>query len=157
MTNPPIEEYLSAEQFFSGLSPEFITFLSGCATERQIESDQLLFRQRERASKFYLIRGGRISIEIPAIMGPTLKVQSLGTGRIVGWSWLIPPYKWNFQARAEVQSKLLEFDGDQVLARCEEEPKFGYEILKRFASLMSERLEAARQSMMDQWNPSGFG
>ena len=51
---------------------------------------------------------------------------------------------------------LLEFDGRAVLARCEQDSKFGYELLKRFAALMSERLEAARQKMMDEWNPPGF-
>ena len=83
-------------------------------------------------------------------------MQSLGAGQILGWSWLIPPYKWNFQARAEAQTALLAFDGDAVLARCEEESNFGYALLKRFASLMAERLGVARQRMMDQWNPPGF-
>lgn len=156
MTNLAIEEYLSTQEFFSGLSPEFIGFLARCASERQIEPGQILFRQGESAHHFYLIRNGSIAIEIPAITGPTLKVQSLGAGQILGWSWLIPPYKWNFQAGAEAQTALLAFDGDAVLARCEEEPNFGYTLLKRFASLMAERLGVARQRMMDQWNPPGF-
>jgi CRP-like cAMP-binding protein len=156
VTNPRLEEYLSTQAFFSGLSPEFIGFLARCASERQIEPGQVLFRQGERAHYFYLIRNGSIAIEIPAITGPTLTVQSLGAGQILGWSWLIPPYKWNFQARAEAPTTLLAFDGDAVLARCEEEPTFGYALLKRFASLMGERLEVARRSMMDQWNPPGF-
>jgi CRP-like cAMP-binding protein len=156
VTNPPIEEYLSAQQFFSGLNPESIKLLSGYASERQIDAGQVLFRQGERANKFYLIRSGSIAVEIPAIMGPALKVQSLGPGQVLGWSWLIPPYKWNFQASAEVKTKLLEFDGSQVLARCDADANFGYDVLKRFASLMSERLEAARQRLMEQWNPPGF-
>ena len=156
MTNPSIEAYLSTQGFFSGLSPEFIGFLARCASERQIEPGEVLFRQGERAHHFYLIRNGSIAIEIPAITGPTLTVQSLGAGQILGWSWLIPPYQWNFQARAEEPMALLAFDGDAVLARCEVEPKFGYTLLKRFASLMAERLGVARQSMMDQWNPPGF-
>ena len=156
MTNPLIEKYLSTHEFFSGLSPEFIGFLARCASEQQIEPGQVLFQQGERAHRFYLIRNGSISIEVPAITGPTLKVQSLGASQILGWSWLIPPYKWSFQAKAEAQTALFAFDGDAVLARCEEEPKFGYALLKRFASLMAERLGVARQRMMDQWNPPGF-
>lgn len=156
MAISPIEKILSAQQVFVGLSPAFIKFLAGCATERQIEANHVVFRPREHADKFYLIRSGQVAIEIPAIMGPALKVQSLGAGQILGWSWLISPYKWSFQARTEEPSTVLEFDGAKVLARCEEDPKFGYEILKRFASLMSERLDAARQSMMEQWNPPGF-
>ena len=156
MTDQPIEQHLSTQAFFAGLSPEFIGFLARCASVRRLEPDQVVFRQGERARHFYLIRNGSISVEIPAIMGPTLKVQSLGAGQILGWSWLIPPYQWNFQARAEEQAELFEFDSDAVLARCEAEPKFGYELLKRFASLMSERLEVARQKIMEQWNPPGF-
>jgi hypothetical protein len=53
-------------------------------------------------------------------------------------------------------SDLLEFDGRALLVRCEEDPEFGYALIKKFAALMSERLDAARQKMMDEWNPPGF-
>ena len=59
-------------------------------------------------------------------------------------------------ARAMQDSEVLEFDGSAILKRCEEDPKFGYELFKRFAALMSERLDAARQKLMDQWDPPGF-
>ena len=78
------------------------------------------------------------------------------SGDLLGWSWLIAPYRWHFQAIAEEDSKLLEFNGEVILAHCEEDPRFGYELLKRFAALMSERLEAARLKMMDQWFSAGF-
>lgn len=155
MTKRPIAECLSEQTFFSGLSTGLISFLAGCASGRQIKSGQVLFSLGERADRFYLILSGSIRVEIAAIMGPALKVQSLGSGQILGWSWLIPPHKWSFQARAEAQSNLLEFDGQKVLARCDEDPKVGYELLKRFASLMSERLEAPRQIMTSGGDVSG--
>lgn len=156
MTNPPLELYLSTHAFFAGLSPEFIGFLARCAREQPLQPGEVLFRQGERAHYFYLIQHGSIAIEIPAITGPTLQVQSLGAGQILGWSWLIPPYRWNFQSRAETSTTLLAFDGDAVRDRCEAEADFGYPLLKRFAALMAERLEVARQRLMDQWNPPGF-
>ncbi len=149
-------EYLSAHNFFSGLSEELVKFLAECISIREIKKGQVLFRQGERADKFYIVRKGQISIQIPAIMGPTLEIQTLGAEQVLGWSWLISPYQWSFQARAEEDSELLEFDGAIILARCEQEPQFGYELLKKFAELMSERLDAARQKMMDEWNPAGF-
>jgi CRP/FNR family cyclic AMP-dependent transcriptional regulator len=93
---------------------------------------------------------------VPALVGPLLELQVLGDNQMLGWSWLIPPYRWNFSARAVEDTELLEFDGQAILARCEKDPKFGYELLKRFTTLMSERLNAARLKMMDQWNPPGF-
>jgi CRP-like cAMP-binding protein len=156
VSNQSIAEYLSAHEFFSELSEDVLKFLCECASAREIKKGQILFRQGERADKFYVVRNGRISVQIPALMGPTLEIQALGKDQVLGWSWLISPYQWNFQAKAEEDSELLEFDGTAILARCEQEPKFGYELLKRFAALMSQRLDAARQKMMDQWNPVGF-
>jgi CRP-like cAMP-binding protein len=123
---------------------------------REIKKGQILFRQGEHADKFYIVRSGRISIQMPAIMGPTLEIQAVEEDQVLGWSWLISPYRWNFQTKAEEDSELLQFDGTAILARCEQEPKFGYELLKKFAGLMSVGLNAARQKMMNEWNPIGF-
>ena len=156
MSQQSIEDYLSEHAFFSGLDDSFVKFLSNSAAELQIKKGEVLFKQGTHADKFYLLRNGQVSVQVPALMGPSLEIQSLGEDQILGWSWLIPPYKWNFNARAVEDSELLEFDGAVILARCEEDPKFGYELFKRFAALMSERLDAARQKIMDQWNPPGF-
>lgn len=156
MNNQSIIEYLSAHEFFSEFSDNILNFLCECSSTHEIKKGEILFRQGEHADKFYVIRNGRISIQMPAIMGPTLEIQNLGKDQVLGWSWLISPYQWTFQAKAEEDSELLRFDGAAILARCEREPKFGYELLKRFAGLMSVRLDAARQKMMDEWNPAGF-
>jgi len=156
MSNQSTTEYLSAHEFFSEFSDDVLKILCECSSTREIKKGQILFRQGENADKFYVIRNGRISIQMPAIMGPTLEIQTLGKDQVLGWSWLISPYQWNFQTRAEEDSELLQFDGTALLARCEQEPKFGYELLKKFAGLMSVRLNAARQKMMDEWNPAGF-
>jgi len=156
MSKQSIEDYLSGHAFFSKMDSSYLKFLSDSVTELRIKKGDVLFKHGNRADKFYLLRNGQISIQVPALMGPTLEIQTLGEDQILGWSWLIPPYMWSFQARAMEDSDLLEFDGSAILARCEEDPNFGYELFKRFAALMSERLDAARQKMMDEWNPPGF-
>jgi len=156
MSNQLTAKCLSDHDFFSSFSESDLKFLCESANEKEVKKGTVLFRQGERAQNFYVVRNGRISVQIPAILGPTLEIQSLGKDQIMGWSWLISPYRWNFQTKAEEDSLLLEFDGKAILAHCEQDPKFGYELLKKFAALMSERLDAARQKMMDEWNPDGF-
>ena len=156
MSKREIEDYLSTHAFFSEMDKSFVEFLSDTVTELQINRGDVLFQQGKPADKFYLLRKGQVSVQVPALMGPTLDIQTLVEDQILGWSWLIPPYRWSFQARALEDSDLLEFDGSAILARCEEDSRFGYELFKRFAALMSERLDAARQKMMDEWNPPGF-
>jgi CRP-like cAMP-binding protein len=156
MSNLSTAEYLSAHEFFSEFSDDLLKFLNECSSTHEIKKGQILFRQGENADKFYVVRTGLISLQMPAIIGPALEIQTLDKDQVLGWSWLISPYKWNFQTKAEEDSELLQFDGVAILARCEQEPAFGYELLKKFAALMSVGLNVARQKMMEEWNPAGF-
>jgi CRP-like cAMP-binding protein len=153
---PSIAEYIANHDFFAALNDDYLKLLAEFATERQIASGKVLFQQGKPADKFFLVRKGKVSVQVPALVGPALELQVLGKDQVLGWSWLIPPYRWNFVARALEDTEFLEFDGRAILARCETDPRFGYELFKLFTALMSERLNAARQTMMDQWNPPGF-
>jgi len=124
--------------------------------EKRFESGNVVFRQGEHAEKFYLLLSGRVSVEIPSVYGPSIQIQNLGAGQILGWSWLISPYQWDFQAKVEEDAEMLEIDGKTLLEYCETNPKFGYKLLSSFTVLMSQRLHSARQRMMDEWNPPGF-
>lgn len=156
MAEKSIQDELAGHRFFEGMKSEHLEFLAKHAKRRDIKSNDVLFRFEATADRFYLLTDGKVSIEIAAIEGPPLELQALKPGAILGWSWVIPPYKWSFQARAESAGQIIEFDGKAVREHCEEDPAFGYDILKRFSALMSERLDFARQKMMEEWSPPGF-
>jgi CRP/FNR family cyclic AMP-dependent transcriptional regulator len=156
MTDLSIRTLLATEDFFSGLATESIEFLATHARVRSLKDQQVVFHYGERARSFYLVTKGHISVEVAAIEGPVLQLQDLGPGAVLGWSWLIAPHRWSFQARASTDAEIIEFDGEAVLAECEANPRFGYELLKRFSALMSERLQHARQRMIEEWRPTGF-
>ena len=95
-SNMTTTDYLSSHAFFKGLDDDFIRFLSESATEIRIKAGESLFKQGTRADKFYLLRSGQVVVQVPALMGPTLDIQTLGEDQILGWSWLIAPYRWSF-------------------------------------------------------------
>lgn len=156
MASKDIKQVLSDAPLFQGMSAEYVERLAAHASEKTVENGTCLFRSGDPAKHFYLLVEGDISIEIPAVSGPTLQVQRLTPVRVLGWSWLLPPFKWSFNARAEDESRVLEFDGEAVLEACESDPAFGFEVIKRFSRLMAERLDAAHKKMMEQWSPAGF-
>lgn len=156
MNEATIHSELSRQDFFAGMKPDDLDFLAGNAAESSMDTNHIVFHHGEPARTFYLLRSGRVCVEVPAIEGPSLRVQELGAGEILGWSWLIPPYRWSFQARADEPTDLIEFDGRAILSRCENDAEFGYQMFKRFSALMSERLDASRRRMMEEWNPPGF-
>jgi CRP-like cAMP-binding protein len=156
MTNRSIETRIAGSPLFSGLRPAFIEILANHARVRRLAKGETLFRYGEPSDRFYLVESGHVSVEVAAITGPALELQDIGPGAVLGWSWLIAPHTWSFQARAKTAAELLELDGTGILAHCEDDPRFGYDLLKRFAALMSERLHFARRKMMEAWNPPGF-
>lgn len=156
MVDTEIKQLLADHEFFSGLDEAALSFLAGEARGRDLDKNDVLFRYADPADHFYLLTSGRITLEVASIEGPPLELQELGPGELLGWSWLIPPYSMSFQARAVAPSTVIEFDGMAIRAHCDEDPAFGYALLKRFANLMSERVAYAREKMMAEWSPSGF-
>ncbi|MDH3280018.1 MAG: cyclic nucleotide-binding domain-containing protein [Gammaproteobacteria bacterium] len=144
MMSGSIRTYLEEHEFFRGLAPEYLDAIDTHVTEEEYAAQQCVFAQDTEANHFYIVTAGQVDVEVPSLVGAPLVLQSLTEGSVLGWSWLIHPYKWHFEARAIKPSTLLVFDGRQLRARCESDPAFGYELLKRFAALMMHRLEAAR-------------
>ena len=73
----------------------------------------------------------------------------MGPGQILGWSWIISPYKWHFEARALEDVRAIALDGECLRNKCEEDPKLGYEMLKRFSHILEQRLQSTRMQLLD--------
>lgn len=144
MASESIKAYLIEHDFLQGMSPEFLELMARHVVEEEFSTQQCVFQQDSIAKHFYIIKNGNVDVEVPSLVGAPLVLQSLSKGAVLGWSWLIAPYKWHFEAHATQPSTLLTFDADALRDHCERDPKFGYDILKRFAALMMQRLEAAR-------------
>jgi CRP/FNR family cyclic AMP-dependent transcriptional regulator len=151
MSDPALRTYIGQMSFFNGLSSAHLDQLTAFASEMRYSSQQRLFKSDTDADKFYIIRDGKVGIEIPAIAGEPLRVQTLGNGGVLGWSWLIPPYRWLFDARALVASDIIAIDGVKLRAQCDADPSLGYQLMKRFAVLMAERLQASRVAAIKQY------
>ncbi len=80
---------------------------------------------------------------------PPLVLQTVGAGDILGWSWLIPPYHWMFDAVALEPTRTIALDGRCLRGKCEADRVLGYELLKRFAHIMEQRLQATRLQLLD--------
>ncbi len=151
MTDGTLHAYLAQHPFFKGLTSDQLNLVASHAATVHYGPQQRVFKQDTTADKFYVLREGKIAVEVPSIGGEPLTIQTLGEGRVLGWSWLIPPYRWLFDARATAPSTVIVMDGEQLRRECENDPRLGYELLKRFAVLMAERLNAARLAAIKQY------
>ena len=148
-----LEAIIADHSFFSDLEQRYVQLLTGCAANVRFDAGTYLFREGEPADHFYLIRQGKAAIEISAPPRKPIIVQTLSGGDVLGWSWLVPPYHWRFHARAVEPVRAIALDGKCLRARCEENHDLGYELLKRFAQVMTQRLEATRFQLLDMYAP----
>jgi CRP/FNR family transcriptional regulator, cyclic AMP receptor protein len=144
-----IAEYLPHHPFFAGLDESALTLIAGCAVNVHFRPGQHLFHEGEPADTFYVIRRGRVALEVHAPAGPPVVVDSAHAEDVVGWSWLVPPYRWQFDARATEETSAIAFDGACLRGKCEQDPAVGYALLQRVVRIMSSRIQSARIRLLD--------
>lgn len=143
-----IDELIASAPIFAGLEPGQLELIAGCGRNEHVEGGVFLFREGDPAERFFLIRGGSVALEVQA-PGRTLRIETLQAGDPVGWSWLFAPYRWQLDARALEPCQLIGFDGVCLRGKCETDHDLGYELMRRFADNLVDRLQATRFQLLD--------
>jgi CRP/FNR family cyclic AMP-dependent transcriptional regulator len=150
-----LEAQVAAHPFLLGIRPAHIRLLADCALRVEFRSDQVIFRKGESASRFYLISCGKVALE-SSTGDDLIRIDEVGAGDLLGWSWIFPPYVWHFDARAIEPTRAIFLYGTILREYCEADPTLGYELFKRMSEVMMRRLQAARvklsESMRDKSN-----
>jgi CRP-like cAMP-binding protein len=150
-----IDELVSESPVFEGMTDEQLQLIAGCAQNAGFAAGERLFREGEPADTFYLVRKGRVALSTHApARGPVL-IETLDPGEIVGWSWIVPPYVWHFDARAVDDVRAVAFDGACLRSKCETDHALGYELMRRFGGVMLDRLQHTRLRLLDLYGRDG--
>jgi CRP-like cAMP-binding protein len=144
-----LAKLLSTHHIFKELKPEYITFLSECAREHSFKAGTVIFKTGEPAEKFYLIKVGRVVLQVYSPPKGALNIMTLNGNSVLGWSWLYSPYAWHFDARAVSDTTAFTFNAIMVRAECERDFEFGYMFTKCFGQIMTRRLAATRLQLLD--------
>ena len=131
-----------------GFTHDQLTLLADCALPAQFKAGQIIFREGEKAKLFYLIEKGKVVLESKAEFGEPVVIDTIGAGDLLGWSWMMPPYKWHFTARAVEPTEAIYFAGTILRDYCERDHSLGFELHKRLSAVMMKRLQAARRKML---------
>jgi CRP/FNR family transcriptional regulator, cyclic AMP receptor protein len=144
-----IDEILQEVPLFQGLSDDALALIAGCGRNVGFEEDEALFAEGDPADIFYVVRSGTVALEIFVPTRGAVTIDTIVEGDVVGWSWLFPPYRWHFDARAGTDVRATAFDGACLRGKCADDPRFGYDLMTRFAQVMVERLQSTRIRLLD--------
>ena len=148
-----IAEALPDQPFFAGLDADALELLAGCAANMHARPGDYLFREGEPADSFFVIREGRVALEMRLPTGAAV-LDTAEQGDVLGWSWLVPPYRWTFDGRAVEHVRAVRFDGECLREKCAADPELGYAFLQRIVRVMSARLHSARVRLLDLYGAS---
>lgn len=137
---------IASHPFLQGLSSHQIDTLAACAMPVEFPQGELIFSEGDPANRFYLVLGGSVSIETNA--QPPTRIGTVGAGEVLGWSWLFPPYRWHFSARAAEPTSAVFFYGSRLRETLEIDTALGFELMRRSAAIAVERLQATRLALL---------
>jgi CRP-like cAMP-binding protein len=144
-----LEAILAEIPFLKGMGPDRLSLIAGCGSNVHFDAGEVVCREGDPADTFYVVRHGSVAIELHAPARSPMTVETVEAGDILGWSWLFPPYRWHFDARALSAVRATAFDGACLRGKCEDDPALGYDLMKRFAQVFTERLHWTRLRLLD--------
>jgi CRP-like cAMP-binding protein len=144
-----LEDELADVPSLAALTLEQRATLAGCARNRGFEAGERIMREGEPANAFYVIRRGAVALETVVPQRGPVVLQTLHDGELLGWSWLVPPYRTAFDARSLGTTRAIEFDGACLRGKCDADPALGYALLKLLSGVFVERLQDTRLRLLD--------
>ena len=144
-----MEEVLGSHPFFAGLNADAMRLIAGCASNVHFAEGEFLFEEGHEANQFWVIRRGRVAMQMESPGRGAIVTDTMDEGEMVGWSWLVPPYRFFADGRAVTPVSATALDGACLRGKCEADPELGYQLLKRVTSVMYQRLQSTRIRLLD--------
>lgn len=146
-------DILAAHPLFAGLDPKITDLLADCATNAHFQDGTYLCKADDPADTFYLLRGGDVALELGLPGRGRLTVETIHPGHVVGASWILPPYRWRYDARAVGTVRATGIDAKCLRGKCDADPSTGYQVMQRFLPVVAARLQSTRLRLADLYAP----
>ena len=139
------------------LSPGVREQILKLSNEVSYQAGQRIFLADEPARGCWIISSGHVALDLPVPGRGDVTVQTLGPGDMLGWSWLIPPCRWQFGARAIDDVAGVRLDTARLKVMADRDPAFGYELVLTLFEAVTHRLQATRARLLNLYdNPAGI-
>ena len=141
-------EVLKRCPFVRELDEEQLKELAKICHEEAYEVGESLAKQGRTQEKLFLIEDGLVGIYLE--VGPMTQrlLQSASNFEVIAWSSMLPPYRAATTAKAIETTKVLAFNGKELIDLCERNPVIGLKVHRGLASLIAGRLRNAFTQLM---------
>ncbi|HTT44797.1 MAG TPA: cyclic nucleotide-binding domain-containing protein [Thermoplasmata archaeon] len=144
-----ISDRVQHHPFMAGMDPTLVVAMSAKAEERTYDTGEMLVREGRPAEEFFLVLDGKIALEVGSVEHQAITVETIGRGEVLGWSWLVAPYRWRFDARATKPTQVIAINAAAARYALAAHPALSYQFLLKLLPVIAERLENTRVQLLD--------
>ncbi|MET9232248.1 cyclic nucleotide-binding domain-containing protein [Lentzea sp. NPDC003310] len=144
----PMTEF-DALPLFTNLSHTQRAAIAGVSRIRTYESGARLFDEGGLADQCWIVLSGCVMVDAATQPRGRMGLQSIGPGELVGWSWLVQPYRWHFGATVVSPTRAAVIDTEALRQLAEEDPALGYQLSLILIEALLNRLRATRLRLLD--------
>ncbi len=148
-----LADELAANPTLGDLRPDFLELIAGCCVNVAFAKGERVISAGAPADHFWIIRKGRVDVELHGAARGTITIDRLGPGEILGVSWIAEPYVNEFDATAVEHGSAIKVDAACLRGKCTADPELGHELYRRFATMLRSRLRATRLQLLDLYGP----
>jgi CRP-like cAMP-binding protein len=138
---PGMLKAFARHSFLHGLNEQLLMSLAAGVSSFDYEKGRQIATVGRHADAFYLIQVGAVEIRVSNVGSSSEVIQKLGPGDVVGWSWMLHPHEWQFDALVVERTTGLRFSGDWLRDLCERNHDIGYCLAKQLLRVVNGRLK----------------
>ena len=154
MNKDSLIETLREIRFLHDIGPMHLEQIAKISRVRDFKEGDVVFRQGDAAQHVYMVVAGNVSLEICAAGSGCKQILTLGPGELLGWSAVLEQLSFTARARAVAATRLVEINVAQLLGMCDQDPQFGYALMRQVALALAKRLSATRIQLLDVYGAS---
>ncbi len=148
-----LKPLLQEHPFFKDFDDQALDLLVSCARNERFDAGQYMYREGTPADRFYLVRHGTVAMEIRIPGREPIILETVHAGDVIGWSWIVPPYRWRSDGRATELVRAISMDAKCLREKCEADHSLGYQFYRRIAPVIADRFGAMRLRLADIYAP----
>lgn len=136
------------EAAFGAVSARLQQRMAESAETLEVPPGGLVFSEGQHADALYVVESGTIQLSVNQ-RERDLAVASVGPGELLGWSWLVPPHSWDFDAVAVSGARLARVPAELLRTAMQDDPTDAAALSAAMLGVVSRRLRDTRIQLLD--------
>lgn len=141
---------LSQFSLFNGLPEPLLKQIAEIGVQTSAKQGEFVFHEGEKADKLHFLLDGSVALRVKLTSRPeSVTVSFVSTPfQSFGWSGIVPPFHYTSSAECDEDSNLLIIPAQPFMKLMEENPQAGFQVMKRIAEIIADRLRNSRQALL---------